>query len=182
MPREVKKELSRFANQLKKLDASLVSGVKWVEVDNLHITLKFLGETSEDQVNQVDGRCKEMCCEFFPFSAEISAFGAFPSKRQARVLWAGVKAEATLNQLWERLENELLELGFDKETHGFSPHITIGRNNSIKKLDILTPMFSNLQINKHKFMIDEFTLYKSELRPNGPRYTAIKRYRLGATA
>ncbi len=180
LPDGLKKELFKLVMEFKSLDAGLAARIRWVASRNQHITLKFLGDVSEEKIAQADECCERLSSRYAPFQAEISGLDAFPSKKQTRVIWVGIRAADDMRHLWEQVENDLFAIGIERDPHGFSPHITLGRNNSFKKLDISASMFSNLKINRRNFMIGDFKMYKSELGCSGPEYTLIKRYLLGA--
>ena len=103
-------------------------GVSWVKRDNLHYTLRFLGELDEDGVTRASEAAREVAAGVPVFDARLGAPGAFPSLSRARVLWLGLTHGAkALNLLAERLEQALVAHGFEPAGRPFSPHLTIGR-------------------------------------------------------
>jgi len=116
--------IAAVQKQLKKSDCD----IKWVKPQSAHITLKFLGDTSEDKLNELKKVLKEVAEKFKPFSFAITELGVFPSLTRPNIIWIGVSDEANYMQnIAALLENELEKLGFQKENRSFKSHITIGR-------------------------------------------------------
>jgi 2'-5' RNA ligase len=101
--------------------------VRWVVPDNYHLTLKFLGEVRGDRVGRIDEILARVAAGCQPFSAGLGGFGAFPSVRRPRVLWLGVEPSPALRCLKQDVEWGLADLGFERETRAFHPHLTLGR-------------------------------------------------------
>jgi len=121
-PPEVREALSRAARSLP------VIGVRWVRPENIHLTLKFLGEISEEQAPQIASALAQVARLRRPFRIEPEGLGAFPSPERARVLWAGVgKGSASLEELAAAVEEALFPLGFGREQRPFRAHLTLGR-------------------------------------------------------
>src|ERR1700722_11004276 len=106
--------------------------VKWVEPDNLHVTLLFLGEVGERDVPAVCKAVAAVCAEHDPFTLSVETVGCFGSPRRPRTLWAGVGEGAVeLTTLYHALEVPLLDLGcYRREERQYTPHITLGRARS----------------------------------------------------
>jgi 2'-5' RNA ligase len=101
--------------------------VRWVAPDNFHLTLKFLGEVRTERVGQIDRVLARVAAGCARFTAVLSGFGGFPSVRRPRVLWLGVEPTPALRCLKQDVEWGLADLGFDRETRAFHPHLTLGR-------------------------------------------------------
>jgi RNA 2',3'-cyclic 3'-phosphodiesterase len=102
--------------------------VKWVEPGNLHLTLKFLGEASEDRVPDLVRALETACAGRAPLNLEITAPGAFPNARRPRVVWLGLAGDLTpLAELAAAVERALEPLGFPSEDRPFRAHLTLGR-------------------------------------------------------
>jgi 2'-5' RNA ligase len=101
--------------------------VRWVDVDNFHVTLKFLGEVRPDRIGRVQEALARVAASTQPISVALGGFGAFPTVRKPRVVWLGVHATPELRCLKQDLEWTLSEVGFDPETRAFHPHLTLGR-------------------------------------------------------
>jgi 2'-5' RNA ligase len=144
-----------------------------VEKENLHITLKFFGET--DKLAPIKEKLGELEEEFAPFGVSLKGIGAFPSTQRAMVLWVGIEeGQSKLKELYSSIENKITCLGFEKEDRGFSPHITFGR---VKKGKYSLP--ENLDFSFGSFPVNEITLFKSTLTPKGPIYEIISEVPLG---
>jgi 2'-5' RNA ligase len=141
--------------------------VKWVKKENLHITLKFLGET--DKKLAIEGKIKEVEGNFYPFKVSLKGVGAFPSEKRAKILWVGLdEGVKPLSELFSTVEEKVYALGFEKETRKFNPHITFAR---IKKGKYSLP--ENLDFSFDPFPVKEITLFQSILTPKGPIYEIV---------
>lgn len=121
-PPEVQEALARAARSLP------VIGVRWVRPENIHLTLKFLGEIPEESTPQIDAALSEIARARSPFHIQPEGLGAFPSPQRARILWAGVGAGSTdLEELAATVDEALSSLGFEREQRSFRAHLTLGR-------------------------------------------------------
>ena len=123
-PPEVREALVGAAREL-----PVAGPVRWVRPENVHLTLKFLGDVSkEDLLDRVAEALGAVCGRHEPFEAEPSAFGAFPSVKRARILWAGIdRGSDRLRALAEDVESSMEPLGFESEDRAYMPHLTLGR-------------------------------------------------------
>ena len=113
--------------------------VKWTAEENLHITLKFLGDVQEDMLSEVCSAVEKAAVGFAPFDLEIKGAGAFPNTRKPQIIWVGVESGGEkLAKLAASIEDELSLLGFEREKKRFSAHITIGRVKSPKGMEALS--------------------------------------------
>jgi len=161
-------ELSRFFN---------IRGVKAVEKENIHITLKFLGEVKS--ADSIIKKLEEV--EHPPFNIEIKGIGFFPSQSKMRVVWVGVeKGRDEITTLAKMIEDKMAKLGFKKENR-FVPHATIAR---IKRIDsggrskLLKALedYSNFEFGE--MIVDKFHLKRSTLTPKGPIYDDVRVFKL----
>ena len=157
--------------------------VKWVEADNLHVTLLFLGEVDDREVVDVCRVVGDCCRERSPFLMSVETLGAFPNLRRPRTVWIGVGAGAgEVVALHDALEETLLELGcYRREQRQYTPHITLGR---VKRDDSPTGELAGLMAKKAEWQggetsVREVLVMASELTPEGPIYTVLSRARLG---
>src|SRR3990167_2243722 len=126
---EIKDELAQIQARLKYSGAD----VKWVEKNNIHLTLKFLGEVSEDRTKAVVSVLDDIAKGSKPFEMTIRDIGAFPKIDYPRVVWVGLdKGASESKEITQRIEEELERSGFERESRAFSPHLTIGRVRSAK--------------------------------------------------
>ena len=104
--------------------------VRWVDDDQLHLTLKFLGEVRSERVVHIKEAVARVAEKTKPFDIKLGGAGAFPTMRRPKVVWLGVEASAELRCLKHDLEWELAPLGFEREVRAFHPHVTLGRATS----------------------------------------------------
>ena len=123
LPKKARQRIHRATRGLREGELP----VRWVDVDNYHVTLKFLGEVRPDRVARVQDALTRVAASTQPFTAALGGFGAFPTIRKPRVVWLGVNATPELRCLKQDLEWTLSEVGFDPETRAFHPHVTLGR-------------------------------------------------------
>ncbi len=162
--------LTKLQDQLKKADAD----VKWVEPENIHLTLKFLGEVQEEKITKIIPAIKESIAGIQPFSLEIVNLGVFPSLKYPRVVWAGIeKGKEDLKKLAERVEAAMLKLKFPKEKRGFSEHLTLGRTRSDKNRNNLARQLNQTSFPVFGQDIVSVSLYQSRLTPQGPIYEKL---------
>jgi len=174
---ELKKKIIPFQEELKKTGAD----VKWVEVKNLHLTLKFLGEVNEEKVSSIEQVVAPILKDFPSFEMRLSGFGVFPNLNYPRVIWLGIKEGGEqLKILSEKIENSLISLGFPKEDRPFTAHLTLGRVRSAKNKQELIKKIEekkNEEIGTQK--VEKIYLMQSFLKPTGPIYTPVKEWGLG---
>lgn len=168
LPREVMNHVKEIQDKIQK--KNLFIG-KFTEKENLHLTLKFLGEISEDTVEKVKGRLKGI--KLGSFEAKLREVGAFSSKYKSyvRVIWAKLE---NCGRLQKEVDNALEGL-FEKE-HRFMGHITIARIKKVKNKAELLDYVKNIKIKELKFKMDKFFLKKSELFETGPVYEDLEVY------
>jgi 2'-5' RNA ligase len=148
--------------------------VKWVPFENLHITVKFLGEIDEEMKAKTAGVLQEVCQQHQRFTVGFSGIGCFPDPRRPRVVWIGIETGADhLSVLAHDLDEQLASFGFKKEKR-FHPHLTIGRIKKPCRIDgILHTEFTT-----QPFLVERLTLFKSTLTPQGALYDSIGSYNL----
>ncbi len=146
--------------------------VKWVKFENLHVTLKFLGEVADDNVPTAILQAEEVRGRFKPFETSLDGIGCFPDRNNPRVVWIGVKDGAeTLTRLQKDLDQSLAALGFESDER-FHPHLTIGRTK--KKCDLSSMLDGSFS--SEKFTVEGYTLFRSTLTPQGPIYEVVKEF------
>jgi len=166
-------ELAAKFTEVRRMLEVARADVKFVEPENIHLTLKFLGEIEPSLVEQVSQVVKET--SFQPFSVRLEGMGVFPNLRRPRVVWAGITdGVSQLAEIWKNVDAKLSELGFEKERRRFSPHITIGRVRSGRNRDRLVEEISTLSSYEFGGLhVDRIVLKKSVLTPRGPIYTTL---------
>lgn len=151
--------------------------VKWVRPDNIHITLKFLGEIRETALVDVCLAVDEVLKDRQSFDIRICGMGVFPDLRRPRVVWVGIEdLDKCLAGLAYSIDNALCRIGFKSEKRKFVPHLTIGRVRSYHCADVLEKEIQNTGgIDLGKQLIDKITIMQSILGPKGPAYSCLKK-------
>ena len=153
-----------------------IDGVKWVDPQNLHITLKFLGDVPMNELHRIIVAVQRGAEAVETFDIEFRSCGIFPSPEQPRTLWIGTARGATeLTIAATAIENELFKLGFPKEHRRFSPHLTIGRTKRDARLShtAVQLLTDRAQQSFGTCGVDDVIVYSSELTRNGPIYDAL---------
>ena len=149
--------------------------VGWEKYEKLHLTLKFLGDIDEKQLKNLIAAVENTAQEIPNFNLQISETGVFPSPKDARIIWLGVKNEqGSLPKLNEILEAECAKIGFPKEKRNFKPHLTIARLRAPRYASELADTHLQKKIELIEFEVSQIAIYESELRPNGSIYKTIK--------
>ena len=168
---EIREVLGRIQEHLKYSGAD----VKWVDNKNIHLTLKFLGEISEEKCEEIKSLLDEVCKSIKQFEVTIKDIGAFPKIDFPRVVWAGLENGATESRaLAERIDDALSKIGFEKESRPFAAHLTLGRVRSPKNKVALKEKMAACQVPSVKpHLITSVTLFQSTLTPKGSIYTKL---------
>ncbi len=152
-------------------------GLSWSKPENLHINLKFFGDTEEIQVDRIRRAVEPALSRVSPFVVELKGFGVFPDQRSPRVLWIGLGgAFDRLTTLAGYVGRAVVPLGFPQEDRPFRPHLTVARvkknhravGQALGALGVFTDSFSCGSLS-----VERATLFKSELRPGGAVYTKL---------
>jgi RNA 2',3'-cyclic 3'-phosphodiesterase len=171
---------SRLVDLQEKL-ARAETEVKWVEPENLHVTLLFLGEVDERQTPRVCGLVADETARHTPFLMAVETVGCFPNPRRPRVLWVGVgQGTQELCALHDALETPLQELGYRREERRYTPHITLGRVKSDRPTVQLAEALARQAAWKGgEIEVGALLVMSSELTPKGPIYSVLSRAKLG---
>ena len=165
-----------IGNYIAEINGAL-TGVKWVKPENIHLTIKFLGNIREKDVPGLRDCITGAAKEFEPFMLTMTNLGYFPNFSNPRIVWIGVDGGLdSLLDVFQYMETCLEEAGYDREERTFSPHLTIGRarRNSTIKVSGSVREFEPIS-----FKIDKIALMKSTLTPQGPVYESITESTLG---
>ncbi len=153
--------------------------VGWERAEKLHLTLKFLGDVDEKQLSNLIEAVEKTAEEFSNFNLQISETGAFPSPRNARILWLGGRDEQeNLRRLNEILETECERKGFEKEKRNFKPHLTIARLREPPKSKELVGKHLRNDFASIEFAVSEIVIYKSRPQKSGSIYSIVSKHRL----
>lgn len=161
--------------------ARVVPDVKWVEVENLHVTLLFLGEVDDREIPKVCRLIQEEVGERPPFSLSIEHVGCFGNPRRPRTIWVGVGEGAEeLVEIHDALEIPMQELGYRREERRFQPHITLGRvKGDHPSNELPAELTRRASWSAGGQEVSEILVMGSELTRNGPVYTVLGRAKLG---
>lgn len=153
--------------------------IKLVEDENLHYTIKFLGDIREDDVEKID-KIKNELTGIQPFEIEVKGTGAFPTRDYIKVIWLGVgEGYDQFKVLMTRINDKLEDLGFREEDNDLIPHMTVGRVKSGKNKEEIKQKIGNLEDKTiGRVRIEKITLFQSNLKSSGPVYEKLKEYKL----
>ena len=155
--------------------------VAWVKPEAMHLTLKFLGDITEEEAGAVKALLERVAAGRLPFLLRLKGTGTFPpgGRANTRILWAGIEETPELMELQSALEAECEKTGFPREDRAFHAHLTLGR---VKSRDGLEPVLGELERNREielgGMSVAALTFYKSILSPSGPRYEVLARTEL----
>lgn len=170
IPDTIRREIAEMTDILKKYDAD----IKWVTVEDVHVTLKFLGSTPDKSVPEIRESLLKAVSSFQPFYIKISGTGVFPNRKFPRVIWVGVENGETLPKLAADIDLSMSLLGYKKEEREFKPHLTLGRVRSRKGTTSTVNELDNFKDKKFGlFTVDRIKLMRSELKPKGPEYSCL---------
>lgn len=166
-----KEEVGVFQEKTKKY----LQNARWVKPGNIHLTLKFLGETDENRVDLIKGAIDDACYNFSSFSVSYGGGGVFPSERKARVLWIGLTEGAeSVCSLAENLEEKMVDIGYKKEKRSYHPHLTIGRlRNPPPASSIKNFLSEGTGFASSDSTIDRVVLFESSLTRSGAIYRPL---------
>lgn len=177
LPDAAQRELSRLSARL---DAGDI-GVRWIPADQMHLTLKFLGDVDERDLPMLCDLLSEAAVECEPFDLSLRGAGCFPPRGPARIVWAGLEEPTgKLALLQERCEALFAGLGFKQEHRAFRAHVTMARIKSTRAgIEIRQRVAAHADFAGATFDVDEIVFFQSLLERDGARYIALSRHGLG---
>ena len=167
LPQNVKQELGQVS---KTLAAQLLSrSVRWVQPANMHLTLRFLGDTAVSRLPRLAQALDDLVTKHSSFQLQLNRVGCFPNPKRPRVIWIGVNgAEAILLAIKRELDERLVPLGWATEDKPFHAHLTIGRVGNGR---LPATMNWTVPVSPVSFSVNGVHLIESQLTPKGPVYT-----------
>ncbi len=167
----VRRQLETLVQELRKSNAQ----VGWVRIEGIHLTLKFLGNVSPEQIEEIKPVLAGIALQTPPVHIEPAGCGAFPTIKSPRVIWVGLRGQlGPLAELVRRVETAMALFGFKPEGRPFKPHITLGRVKGRQRLEALQQiLFAHRDFTAEPFDATEVVLYKSDLRPDGARHAPL---------
>jgi len=175
MSTEIRRRLDQVSDELKQRLKDIP--VRWVPVENIHLTLKFLGDVSVANLEVLKKILQSEIAGHHPFEMSVGELGAFPSNRRPRVIWVKVEAPAELEAVQRGIETESTRLGYAREERAFSPHLTLGRvsrNASSRDIRRISEVLDTYKVGfLGAARVQAVHLFRSDLKPGGAVYTCL---------
>lgn len=173
---ELGDNLGRLQRRLQEQLAS--RSVRWVQPEGIHLTLKFLGDTTPEQVERVKAALAKAAAEARPFTFTVGGLGCFPNTRAPRVVWVGLQeVTGELKRLRDAVEKHVAPLGFPTEQRAFSPHLTLGRvqryasKSEVREIGDVVAAAQPGTLDE--MSVTAVSYIKSDLKPSGAVYTTL---------
>ena len=181
--RDLQTRLRRELAAAKTAGSSTARDVRWVTPDNIHLTLKFLGDVKSDKLPDLQRAVADACAGAAPFTLSITGAGAFPNTRRPNVIWVGVSGDVErAAALAQKIDDACAALGFAREERPFSPHLTLGRiKRDARPSDrhFIGEMIVNAHVGTFgELRVERVSVMKSELHPGGSVYTRLAEIQL----
>ena len=169
IPEDIRSSLAALVSKLR----PACQDARWARIQGLHVTLKFIGETSSEKAVEIKTALAAIP-SLAPIPIHFHGLGFFPNARRPRVLWAGVEADLQLASLAAEVDKSLQSLGIPREKRVFSPHLTLARFDTPRGLDALHAAIEKAGLLDFGVgTAKEFHLYQSVLKPGGAEYTRL---------
>ena len=177
LPESVRALMMRHAAQLQ--EAVPEAKASWARDANLHLTLKFLGEIPATSVPDLSNAASRVVAGLTPFTIRLEQMGVFPKHGSPRVLWIGINDfTGKLGELQQRLEDEAVKEGFEKDHRAFHPHLTVARPRQPHHARTLANAHRQMEFESTEITVSELLVIRSELSSAGSKYTIISRHAL----
>ena len=174
IPLEIRQRIQRATSNLRQ-DIGLL--VRWVAIENMHLTLKFLGDIPSANIEALTQVIRTQADSFDCLDIHLTGIGSFPGPKRPRVIYIGIQAPAALEAFQHGLESATRRLGYNAEERAFAPHLTIGRVRQNIPVDdqerIRSALEASMIDSPGTARVNSVDLYKSDLKPNGPIYTKL---------
>ena len=176
IPKDIRNQIAKLQSGVKGLGGKIT----WVKPENMHLTLKFLGDTDESLIENISEKLSQLALSFNQFEIKVKGVGAFPNFRRAKIFWVGTETDSSaLIELAKKIDQQMSGFGYDREKRRFSAHLTMGRVRDNRGIE---PLIKKLQkeelFNPGKFVVKEILFIKSELTKQGPIYTLLKKIKI----
>lgn len=177
LPEPIKDVVSRVSGEMKKTPLD----VRWVKVDNIHLTIVFMGSIRADLPDHMGPLIGKICRNFGPFPISLKGVGVFSNRRNPRVLWIGLDGDTErMSRFRDAMQKDLEPFGIKEEKKRFNPHLTLGRFRKGAKtgapLDAILEKYNDLT--SPACLLSELILFKSDLKPGGAVYTRLNTWPL----
>jgi RNA 2',3'-cyclic 3'-phosphodiesterase len=169
----------QIAVQSLALKKALPVGIRWAAPQNIHLTLKFLGDIAPTSLPNLNHALAAITAQQTTFDISVGGFGVFPSPKSPRILWIGIQPPPDLAHLHRAIETTCARLGYPPEEKPFNPHLTLGRLRDQADMTSLRPALQQIQIGPlGQITVSSLTLFRSDLRPQGPIYAPLAHFPL----
>lgn len=184
LPADVRAGLEQLQRKLNAATGADV--VRWAAVEQIHLTLKFLGDTAADRLDDLRTALERACAGVSPFRLEAGHLGCFPDLQKPRIVWVGIAGEVgRLSGLQREVESVTAGFGDHQEQRDFHPHLTLGRVRG-RDLREIRSLGEKLQAEKverlGEWVVRDVALIRSDLLPEGPRYTELANFPLSSNS
>lgn len=154
-----------------------VPGANWVDPDNFHVTLRFIGEVPENRMADIDETLADVSGK--PFDLTLAGMGSFARGREPVSLWVGVEKNENLLALQKRIDQALTRAGYPDEERRYTPHVTLARLHHPEEARVAAFIAEHNLLRAAPFRVERFTLFSSHLTSEGAHYAAEADYQLG---
>ena len=170
IPEDIRSRIADFQNTMIRSNLA----VRWVKPENIHLTLKFIGEIPEQLVGEIKSGLFDAPSLREPFDVTLSGTGVFPNIRRPRIFWAGITSGAEeLSRLSKEIQEKLVRFGVEKDARAFKPHLTIGRIKPGKPVEGLEHYVGAGLLQPGAFRVKEIAFMKSVLHRTGAEYSSL---------
>ena len=177
IPAEVRERLIEHVQKLRQALPDVQAS--WTKPENIHLTLKFFGNISQQQVVKASDAASRATAGLSPFTMRIEEPGSFPTRGPARVLWIGINdPTGSLIKLQQKFDAECETEGFSREDRAFHPHLTVARLRTPRGARSLSEKHNELRFEPAEVTVSSLILFRSELSPKGSRYSVISKHPL----
>ncbi|MGD9032340.1 MAG: RNA 2',3'-cyclic phosphodiesterase [Desulfobacteraceae bacterium] len=177
LPSEIKKIVARVSGELRQSTLN----ARWVKVDNIHLTVVFMGSIETEDIPAIAQGVQEVCQTYGPFDMSLKGIGCFPNRRSPRVLWLGLDGDLEpMSDFRDALQGHLTGFGIKEEKRKFKPHLTLARFRKPKRMDVKEDQLLSKyeDISSSVCPLKELILFKSDLKPTGAVYTKVEAWPL----
>ncbi len=177
LPKEIGEIIARTSLEMRHYGLD----VRWVRPTNIHLTIVFMGDVDPDRLTAIEAALDPVCMGQSPFRVALKGTGVFPNRRRPNVIWIGLAGDLEeMSRFRDALEDQLAFFGIQKEARTFKPHLTLGRFRRGSApgggLDRALARFTDLE--SPVCALKGITLFRSDLKPDGPIYTRLKQWAL----
>jgi RNA 2',3'-cyclic 3'-phosphodiesterase len=173
---ENQQKLIEISNSVRKQLPNSVAN--WVNPENFHLTLKFLGEIEDFYINSIRIPLTDISQKNISFPLHYNKLGFFGSISHPKVIWFDFKPNEKLTNLHRSIEKSLIEVGFEPHEKKYSPHLTFARVKKLSELNNFENILKSQHVHNEKVTVDKFQLIESILKPSGPVYNTVAEFNL----